>query len=320
MTRAWARDGLAGSRSRRGVLQAATGSVVGLALGLPALRFGQARAQPAAEAARTFGLSDDLYVVTVGRTNLVARTGPDGIVLVDGASAGASEAVLDALAGLPANGAVHTLFNTHWHPEQTGLNERLGNEGATIIAHENTRLWLTTDITYPWDGRHFAPLPPVAQPNETFYDAGELESGVRYGYLPHAAHTDGDLYVNFPDANVLAVGDAVAGEGWPFVDWWTGGWIGGIVGGLELLLALTDPETRIVPAVGRVLSRADLERQYEMYNTIYERLSRLLNGGRGPDEAVAARPTEEFDAEMGPGDAFVRQAFTSLWAYLSPDA
>jgi hypothetical protein len=57
-----------------------------------------------------------------------------------------------------------------------------------------------------------------------------------------------------------------------------------------------------------------------MYNVIYERLARMLNAGRGPDEVVAARPTAEFDAEMGPPDEFVRRAFESLWAYLSPDA
>ena len=50
---------------------------------------------------------------------------------------------------------VHTLFNTHWHPEQTGSNERLGKAGKTIIAHENTRLWLTTDVTWPWNGQRF---------------------------------------------------------------------------------------------------------------------------------------------------------------------
>jgi hypothetical protein len=104
------------------------------------------------------------------------------------------------------------------------------------------------------------------------------------------------------------------------VDWWTGGWVGGIVGNLELLLKLTDAQTRIVPARGPVLARADLETQYEMYTIVYERLSELLNSGRGPDEAVAAHPTAEFDAAMGPSDEFVRRAFESLWAYLSPDA
>ena len=314
-------------RTRRQLLRAAVGGFAGMTLGAPLLGLRAARAQPASGAAQpgssaisSSPLGDTLYLLTADQTNILAETGPSGVVLVDGGSAATSAALLDAAAALPGGGEVRTLFNTHWHPEQTGSNERLGQAGATIIAQENTRLWLTTDITYPWDGRHFEPLPEIGQPNRSFYDEGELDSGVHYGYLRHAAHTDGDLYVKFPGANVLAVGDTVTGAGWPFVDWWTGGWIGGIVGNLELLLALADDETRIVPARGPVLSKPEIQAQYEMYNTIYTRLATLLNSGRGPDEAVAAKPTAEFDAKMGPPDAFVKQAFESLWAYLSPDA
>jgi hypothetical protein len=57
-----------------------------------------------------------------------------------------------------------------------------------------------------------------------------------------------------------------------------------------------------------------------MYNTIYDRLATMINDGFGPDEAVLAKPTAEFDAAMGPSDVFVRRSFESLWAYLSPDA
>ena len=95
----------------------------------------------------------------------------------------------------------------------------------------------------------------------------------------------------FPQQNVLAVGDAVSGEGWPVVDWVTGGWIGGIVGGLQRLQTLANEETRIVPGRGPVLGLAELKAQYEMYGTIYDRLTQLLNKGRGPSEAVAAQPT-----------------------------
>lgn len=307
------------SPTRRLLLHATAGGAVSAALGLPALRLTPARAQ-AASGVATQQLSENLHVLTVGGNNVLAQTAPGGAVLVDGASAADSPALLDAVAGLPDSGPVTTLFNTHWHAEQTGSNEVLAASGATIIAQENTRLWLTTDIVWPWNGQRFEPLPEAAQPNLTFYDEGELDSGVRYGYLRHAGHTDGDLYVHFPDENVLAVGGAASGAGWPLVDWWTGGWIGGVVGTMEMLLALADADTRIVPAHGRTLSRADVEAQLEMYNTIYARLAGLLNSGRGPDEAVDARPTQEFDAEMGPPEEFVRRAFESLWAYLSPDA
>jgi hypothetical protein len=84
--------------------------------------------------------------------------------------------------------------------------------------------------------------------------------------------------------------------------------------------SLANEETRIVPGRGPVLGPGDLKTQLQMYSTIYDRLTQLLNKGRSPGEAVDARPTKEFDAQMGNGDEFVRRAFESLWAYLSPDA
>jgi glyoxylase-like metal-dependent hydrolase (beta-lactamase superfamily II) len=317
--------------TRRQVLKGAIGSAAGIVLGGPA--FAAPRLPPPPrlrrdksvqerpDAAGTLRLADDLFVITIpGEANVVARTGSDGVVLVDGASARASDALMKAVASLPGGGPVETIFNTHWHPEQTGSNERLGKAGKTIIAQENTRLWLTTDVTWSWSGQRFTRLPKVAQPNKTFYTTGSLDSGVRYGYIPDAAHTDGDMYVYFQKQNVLAVGDVVSGQGWPVVDYATGGWIGGMVGGVQRLLALANDETRIVPGRGPVLGPKDLKAQAQMYGTIYERLTQLLNKGRGPGEAVAAQPTKEFDAQMGNGDEFVRRAFESLWAYLSPDA
>jgi cyclase len=316
-----------GGQTRRQLLKTALGGAVGL-LSLPAATGAAGLAQQAAQQAGLPGtstverLSDDLFVLRLpGEANVIAHTSPDGVLLVDGASAAAGDSLMKVVAGLPAGGGrVHTVFNTHWHPEQTGLNERVGKAGGTIIATENTRLWLSTDVIWPWNGRRFQRLPTVAQPNKTFYKTGELGSAVRYGYIPDAAHTDGDLYVHFPKQNVLAIGDVLAGQGWPAVDWPTGGWIGGMVGGTQRLLSLATAETRIVPGRGPVLSLADLQKQAEMYATIYSRLSQLLNKGRGPAEAVEAKPAKEFEAQMGDSDEFIRRSFESLWAYLSPDA
>jgi len=300
-------------QTRRQILKAAAGAA-GLALAAPVERL-------FAQEAIVDRLADDLFIIRLpGEAAVVAHTTREGVVLVDGASAAASAALTKAVASLPGGAPIRTIFNTHWHVEQTGLNETLGTAGAQIVAHENTRLWLATDVTWPWNGKRFTRAPKIAQPNKTFYTTGELSAGVRYGYIPDAAHTDGDLYVHFPKQNVLAVGDAVYGEGWPVVDYTTGGWIGGIAGGLLRLQTLVDADTRIVPARGPVLTQADLKKQYEMYATIYDRLATLLNKGRGPGEAVAANPTKEFDARMGNPDEFVRRSFESLWGYLSPDA
>ncbi len=267
-------------------------------------------------------LADDLYIVRVpGEAAVVAHISGDGVLLVDGGSAAGSDAVLQAVAALPGGSSeIHTLFNTHWHPEQTGSNEKLGMDGATIIAQENTRLWLQQNITWPWNEQKFSKLPEIAQPNKTFYDTGALDSGIRYGYIADAAHTDGDLYVYFPRQNVLAVGDAASGEGWPVVDWWTGGWIGGIVGGLQRIQSVANPDTRIVPARGAVLSYDDITEQVAMYATIYDTLRQMLNKGRSPSEAVEEKVAMQFEAKMGDPNEFIRRSFESLWAYNSPDA
>jgi cyclase len=305
--------------ARRYIIKTAIAGAAGAVLGAPVRRL--VAAAQAAAPAPVQKLSDDLFVVTIpGEANVVAHISADGVLLVDGASAGASDALMKAVASLPGAGPVHTIFNTHWHPEQTGSNESLGKAGKRIVAHENTRLWLSTDVTWPWNDRRFKRLPRVAQPNKTFYTTGQLNADVRYGYIPDAGHTDGDLYVFFPKQNVLAVGDVVSGAGWPVVDYTTGGWIGGMVGALQRMQTLATADTRIVPGRGPVLTLADLKTQYAMYGTIYERLTQLLNKGRGPGEAVAARPTKEFDDKMGNPDEFVRRAFESLWGYLSPDA
>jgi glyoxylase-like metal-dependent hydrolase (beta-lactamase superfamily II) len=308
--------------SRRSLLGAALRSAVGVSLlGMSGLRAGRARAQTTG--AETLALGDGLHVLTLGGTNVLAIVGDGATALVDGTTAALGPNLLAAVAALPGAGRVATLVNTHWHPEQTGSNAAIAAAGADIVAQVNTRLWLKTDVTWPWNGETVPPLPETAWPRTTFYETTELVLAgrqARCAHLRDCPHTDGDLYVHLPEVNVLAVGDAVYGVGWPSIDWWTGGWIGGLVGGIETLLGVADADTRIVPARGPVLSRAALMAQYEMYGTIWERLTRTLYSGGGPSEALASEPAKEFEATMGPAAAFVDRAFRSLWAYLSPDA
>jgi glyoxylase-like metal-dependent hydrolase (beta-lactamase superfamily II) len=292
-----------------------------MSFGIPGLRAGFASAQPASLDAQT--LADDLHVLAAGETNVLALTAGEGVVLVDGGPAASAASVLSTVSRLPGGGTVRALFNTHWHPDHTGCNEALGKAGAAIIAQQNTQLWLSTDVTWPWNGETVQPLPRVARPNKPFYTRDTLTVGgkrIEYGHLRDCPHTDGDLYVLFPQHNVLAVGGALRGGAWQLPDWWTGGWIGGLVGGLEQLLTIANADTRIVPASGPVLTHAQLKAQYDMYSVIWERLAKLLYTGRGPEEAVAAAPTKEFDATMGNPDEFVRRSFRSMWAYLTPDA
>ena len=285
----------------------------------------QARDQAGAITAKR--INDRVVVFSGGGASVVALQGPDGILLVDGGSAEHSRELLDAVYRETRSKHVHTLINTHWHPEQTGSNESLGKAGARIIGHENTRRWLEYAQTEPGHEAPWGPLPSQARPSETLVSSVNLSSRtleftgekVECRYLLQA-HTDGDLCVLFRDSNVLVAGGAVSNEGWPVVDYATGGWIGGLVDGLKALDGLVDEQTQIVPANGPVMGRAELKAQQAMYATIFDRLGKLLRKGMGPEEVLAAGPTKEFDAQWGDPRQFTTLAFKSMWGHFAPDA
>lgn len=271
----------------------------------------------------TRDLGNGLTLVSGSGGNiLVFQAGNGEVLVVDGGLEQYAQQTLDTINGVTGNGDISLLINTHWHPEQTGLNTLLGNRGVRIFAHENTRQWLGTSITHPWDNSTFASLPVSAQPSETFYHYGDLEIGateIRYGYL-RQAHTDGDMYVYFPEANVLHGGGVLANDGWPLMDWWTGGWIGGLANGLEVLLEIADEDTIIVPAKGPLMSKADLQAMRDMYATIFQRISGGFRAANSVEDTLGQDPTAEFNAQFGDPEDFVRRSHESLIPHYTPDA
>jgi glyoxylase-like metal-dependent hydrolase (beta-lactamase superfamily II) len=305
---------------RRTILRAAVGGVGALCLPRASVV-----SQPSASAALEItGLGDALFVVQGSGCNVVVARGPGGgATMVDGGLKERSADLLSLVRNELSVSRIDTLFNSCWHPDRTGTNEALGAAGARIIAHENTRLWLGRDVTRPWDNnRTIKRLPPEACPNATVYEPGTVDvSGrqVGYGYLLQA-HTDGDLYVRFPAENVLVTGAAISTSTWPLLDWWTGGWIGGLVDAFDLLLAVTDENTRVVPGEGGVMTRADLVAQRQLYLTIFDRLSKLFFAGTEPADMLAARPTREFEDRLGDSELFLRLAFRGFGLHFGPDA
>ena len=118
---------------------------------------------------------------------------------------------------------------------------------------------------------------------------------------------------------MLVTGGVISADGWPLIDWWTGGWILGLVDGLDVLIDVANDDTKVVPGSGPLLTKADLIAQRDMFLEIYERLMKLFLSARSPAEAVEARPTAEFRPDWGDPARFVTLAFQSLWGQLTPD-
>ncbi|HEV7714098.1 MAG TPA: hypothetical protein VGO53_00775, partial [Steroidobacteraceae bacterium] len=84
------------------------------------------------------------------------------------------------------------------------------------------------------------------------------------------------------------------------------------VNSTQALLELCGNDTRIVPGVGPVQTRTNLEAEHAMLVTLKQRLSQLLAKGMSAQDMLAAAPTKEFDAQWGDPKLFVANAWPGL--------
>jgi glyoxylase-like metal-dependent hydrolase (beta-lactamase superfamily II) len=295
-------------------------------LGMPAFA---SAAKPAAKASIAIQDVNGLALITGAGCNVVALGSPEGALLVDGGLAAHSAALLKAVAAATNTQRVHTLINTHWHPEQTGSNEAVGKTGGTIISHEVTRLALGHRNRSALYEGNYGPLPEKALPKVTTYNTGSLQFAgeqVDYRYLP-AAHTNGDLFVHFPKHNVIAAGGPVTGGQWPVIDWLGGGFYHGFLRSYEILADVVKPDTVVIGTQGTLLKGSDIVRHKDIYWALFKQFFTLFNKGFGPDDVVefnrgkefigvtpvvADRPLKGLIEEQGDPSLFLEYAYRSL--------
>jgi cyclase len=266
-------------------------------------------------------LTDRMAVVDAGGANVVAFSTPssssDGLVLVDSGAPKSGERLMAALRDLGGASKVQTLFNTHYHADQTGNNEMFAVAGAKIIAHERTRQWMSSDYWVPAEDRYEKARPKAARPTEVFETTGSLKAGpeqIDYGYLG-LAHTSGDIYVHFKTSNVLAVGDVASPLRDPALDYFTGAWIGGRVDAMDLLLNLANEQTRIVPAYGPVMTRAEFKAERDMMEEVRVHLFKQVREGEGPKEMLEGGVLNGLARTWKDPYKFLYDAARGLWAH-----
>jgi cyclase len=183
--------------SRRSVLKFSLLGLAGLA--------GAARISPLlAQGSAATAVRGAVSVINAGGTNVVVCNTPDGLVLVDSGTPEFSSQLMNSLSAINSRG-VNTLFNTHWHDDHCGANEIIGKSGARIIASSKSWHHMATEYYLPHEERWHRALPQAALPTMKFSEKASLQVGdetIAYGPLVEA-HTDGDIYVHFRNANVL---------------------------------------------------------------------------------------------------------------------
>jgi cyclase len=291
---------------RRGFLKSGAGALAGLSSlpllgalsgcqGAPTRSAGGAGRARAARI-QTQPLGGRVNVISGVPGNIIALRADDGVLLVDSGSAQLAGGLQKALGDAP----VRTLINTHYHADQTGGNALFGAAGAQILAQTITRQWLATDYWVPAEMRWEKAPPKQAVPVVTFRDKHEISVAgerIECGYLLEA-HTRGDAYVFLRDSNVLAAGDVVSPLRDPVHDWFAGGWLGGRVDALDDLLELANDATRIVPAYGAVMSRAELQAERDLMWKIFEKTAKLMANGHSGKDMLEAGALDEFERKF----------------------
>lgn len=296
--------------NRRGFLR--IGIAAGAAAMLPRATHAQA-AQAAGRAAQTHAgaaatpvkvtrLSGNVYLLQGEGGNMALQTGPEGNILIDSSYAPAVPRILEAV-GNVSKDAPFALINTHWHGDHTGGNEGLHAAGFTIFAHQNTRERLSTPQTIKLFHSTSPAAPTGALPTITFEESFRIwRNGDALDLVHYApAHTGTDIYIHFKEANVLHAGDIWFNGIYPFIDESTGGTIGGMIRAAKRTLVVADSETKIIPGHGPLGSKADFQKYHDMLSAVRDKVAALKAAGASELEAVAKRPTAEFDAAWGKG-------------------
>ncbi len=269
-------------------------------LGLPSTASGQA-ADMSQVRITPHRVTEGVYYLEGQGGNIGLSIGEDGVVMIDDQFAPLTDRILAAIRTLN-QGEIRFLINTHLHGDHTGGNENLGRMGILILARDAVRV------------RMAATAPAVALPVLTFSEPINIHlNGEQVRTIPvPPAHTDGDSYIHFVNADVLHTGDVFRATGYPFIDLANGGSLNGLIEALGIGIGLAGPNTKVIPGHGRVVGRAEMIAFRDMVLDVKARVQALLAREMNIDQVLAARPTATYDAGTDNPERFVRAVYTEL--------
>jgi glyoxylase-like metal-dependent hydrolase (beta-lactamase superfamily II) len=272
---------------------------------------------------KTVHIAGDVYMLTGGGANVVLSVGDEGVFVVDTGAASATDNMLAAIRDLSKK-PIRWIVNTTLDPDHIGGNERLSNAGRTvngnpaaIISHEKLPIRM---LKLP------VPVPVTARPLNTFFgDTRDLYFNDDPIFIYRSpGHTDGDVFVHFRHADVIAAGDTFLTTNYPVIDVGNGGTTQGFIDGLNRILDLAVPKhleeggTYIVPGHGRICDEADVLEYHDMIIIVRDRIRDAIKKGMTLEQVKAARLTRDYDARYstpsGPGSTanFVESVYRDL--------
>lgn len=162
------------------------------------------------------------------------------------------------------------------------------------------------------------PSPDDALPVVTYSQGLHLHLNgdtIRLTYLG-GGHTDGDSVIFWEEDNVVHLGDLYFKiSGYPFIDIASGGNVYNSMRTIDLVIAMIDDETKVIPGHGPALSnKAELIAYRAVMGEAVSRVDALREQGLSLEQTIAAQPLEGIDVGeggfIGP-DAFIAAIWRS---------
>ena len=245
-------------------------------------------------------LRGNINVLMGSGANIVVLSGSEGKFLVD-AGIKPSKDKLQAALNKIGPSPLKYVVNTHWHWDHTDGNEWMHAAGASIIAQRNTLKHLSeTTHVDDWNWT-FAPVPAGARPTVIVENEREFTLAGEHIKVEHfgPGHTDGDVWVHFEKADVLALGDTFWNGNYPFIDNQDGGGVNSAIAWVNKAIERTTDKTIVIPGHGTVGNRAQLIEFRDMLVTVRDEVAALKSQGKSLEDVMAAKPTAAFDPKWG---------------------
>jgi cyclase len=250
----------------------------------------------------TIPVVHNIYMLTGNGGNIGLFLGSDGTFIVDDQFAPLTDKILAAIKSVGGY-TPRFLINTHFHGDHTGGNENLGKAGTLIVSHDNVRRRLVNGSFIEAFGMNSPPADKAALPVITFSEDMHFhinDESVRAIHVA-SAHTDGDSFIHFENANVVHAGDVFFNGFYPFIAVDNGGSVRGTIEAVDVMLSITDSNSKIIPGHGPLGNKVQLQAYRDMLDTAYTRLLKLKNEGVSMEDAIVNGPLDDLEATWGGG-------------------
>jgi glyoxylase-like metal-dependent hydrolase (beta-lactamase superfamily II) len=269
---------------------------------------------------KTTPLGHNTYELEGTGGNITVAVGTDAVIMVDSEFAPLHDKIKAAIDKVSGGKPIKYLVNTHFHGDHVGGDAPFAKDGTIVVAHVNLAKRLADGSTNGLSGAKTPPATGGAIPSMTYSTPTiELKIDGRtavVGHLPNA-HTDGDSYVQFADANVIATTDIVSrGTRYPTIDYLNGGSINGIIAAVETYLTMGNADTKYVPGHGPLTSHDELQAYHDMMVGVRDAVAAEIKAGKTEEQAVDDQPLAKIGARLmttqSLDDAMVKMAYRSL--------